>query len=38
MNFNPRAHEGHDDIAATTLSFTDNFNPRAHEGHDAALG
>ena len=33
LNFNPRAHEGHDcDI--WKLDVSTYFNPRAHEGHD----
>ena len=33
LDFNPRAHEGHDGKGIKVLLPT-NFNPRAHEGHD----
>ena len=33
-NFNPRAHEGHDDHRMVNHPAVKDFNPRAHEGHD----
>ena len=37
MDFNPRAHEGHDQMKRLNVSYKPNFNPRAHEGHDNEL-
>ena len=38
INFNPRAHEGHD-VSLLLLFYSSNhFNPRAHEGHDMIPG
>ena len=35
LNFNPRAHEGRDNIILGKLfAVYSNFNPRAHEGRD----
>ena len=34
VNFNPRAHEGHDLCSSGHRAFARYFNPRAHEGHD----
>ena len=37
INFNPRAHEGHDLSRIRALYCKGNFNPRAHEGHDLQI-
>ena len=34
--FNPRAHEGRDDMLAYMFNAENGFNPRAHEGRDPA--
>ena len=34
IDFNPRAHEGHDVVMLRGLGVLKYFNPRAHEGHD----
>ena len=34
VDFNPRAHEGHDSHDLRMLTLASDFNPRAHEGHD----
>ena len=34
INFNPRAHEGHDLRLWICILISRDFNPRAHEGHD----
>ena len=34
MDFNPRAHEGHDKRLPDLRAVPYDFNPRAHEGHD----
>ena len=36
LNFNPRAHEGHD-VSVLSKNLECNFNPRAHEGHDVTV-
>ena len=33
-DFNPRSHEGSDDVLMTYASEIRNFNPRSHEGSD----
>ena len=33
-HFNPRSHEGSDDIANSLVSAYKHFNPRSHEGSD----
>ena len=37
MNFNPRAHEGHDRRRQAGPRHWWHFNPRAHEGHDVTV-
>ena len=32
--FNPRSHEGSDDLDVSSGSFRERFNPRSHEGSD----
>ena len=34
LDFNPRAHEGHDERIIKLEAQQLDFNPRAHEGHD----
>ena len=34
IGFNPRTHEGYDQIPAVAGYFPKRFNPRTHEGYD----
>ena len=37
LYFNPRAHEGRDELMRLCLMLKSYFNPRAHEGRDTKL-
>ena len=34
-NFNPRSHEGSDQVKNNNINIKEDFNPRSHEGSDA---
>ena len=37
-DFNPRSHEGSDDITTGGTAYFVHFNPRSHEGSDSTMG